>query len=476
MKSWIFFFIFFTLSDNGFSSDFIKSMIVNKNEFRSYAAKDVKEHTILRKKGDYATASLFDHDGSIDWAKKFDIVELGGIDDPKITYALLKEKGLLDIKHHLAYDWLPAFYYYTSGENRKFINWLYKNRSYATLNPKGPFLHCKENHYDWCEDYYYNLGNTDVMNGKINSLENNMKTKGFNGLFFDWASGSYILENEYKKILSTFKKLNPKKDYFTLIGDFYKKLKKAGIFVVTNQAFRKDKYLLPYVTYDMTESYITTDQSNNKKIQIEGKGWVNKIQTTEYYPINQKSKSLQDTLEYLDLLAGYAKKYKKDGFKNFIYLNYLGPDYELMYKNSALYRIKKPKNGIYFSYAMAKLTNSFVYAEVSYDRTLERDDVYFYDLGLPLGKNYQKLDAIKGYVRFYTNGFVLASSAYKKDIDLKISSSFLPKNKEIYDAYEGVWIKSKMKSVILELKFDKDIFTKAYLPMGRVYLYGHLRD
>jgi hypothetical protein len=444
--------------------------IVNKNQYK-ILRNNIPKLKIPIKRGDYATSSIFLNKKELKWARKFNIVELGGIDDDKINYNFLKKQGVLSIPFHVGYDWMPSFYYYTSGQNRNFIKWIYKNKNKTTLNPKGPYLHCKENHYDWCEDYYYNLGDKKVFDARIDDLIQNMKRTGFNGLFFDWASGGYILEKEYESIYKNFRKLNPGKDYFSLVGNFYKKLKKLDILVVTNQAFRKEKYLLPFVTYDMTESYITTDVNIDRKIQIQGKGWVEKIPTTNYYPINKNSNSLKDSLYYINLLTNYKKKYKKYGFKNFIYLNYLAPNFKKIFDSASVYRMEKPKNGIYFSYAMAKLTDNIVYAEVPYNRKLERDDVYFYDLGKPLSKSYGKVSVIDGYIRFYSHGFVLVSSAHKKDIYLKVTSSFVPEIRHIYDAYDKIWLKNINNSTVVKLHFQKNIFSKKMLPLGRVYLY-----
>ncbi|MCF6173572.1 MAG: hypothetical protein L3J44_07330 [Campylobacteraceae bacterium] len=447
----------------------LDSLLVSRENYKIKTPIGVK---IAKKRGDYVLASLFSDDEEMVWANKFNIAELGGVDDVHITSKLMIKKGALKIRHHIGYDWMPAFYYYTNGKNRKYVDWLYKNREKMTLNPNGPFLHCKKNGYDWCEDFYYNYGDKKLLESRVDDLLKNMKSKRFNGLFFDWASGRFIDTKEYKSIENYFLKQSPKMKYFEFIGKFYKTLKNRGVFVVTNQAFRKEKYLLKHVTYDMTESYITTDTVKKIKLQIVGIGWVDSIKVTNYYPIYKNSKTIKDSLHFIDILTKYKKKYKKYGFKNFIYLNYIAPDYERVYDSVPLYRLKKPKNAIYFSYAMAKLTDNMVYAQIAKNKDLERDDIYFYDLGKPLDKSYKKLSAIDAYIRFYENGFVLASSAYKRDIYLKILSLHIPKKRDIYDAYNDTWLYSDGKSVNIKLNFKKDIFSHKYLPAGRVYLYS----
>lgn len=466
--NWVFIYIlsFLFLHVNSFA---LSAKIVSKNSY--VVLQNTKNLTTIKQKGGYASSSLFNGKKEIKWARKFNIVELGDINNKHLTYKLLKKDKILSIRHHIAYDWMPAFYYYTSGNNSSFVSWLHHNREFATLNPNGPFIHCKQNHYDWCQDYYYNLGNKEVFRKRVDNLVHNIKKKGFNGIFFDWASGGYILQKEYKPLLERFKQLNPHKNYFDLIAKFYKTLRQKGVFVVTNQAFRKHSYLLPFVSYDMTESYITDTKQIHKNIQIQGVGWVNSLPVTNYYPIYTNSHTIKDSLKFINLLTKYKKQYRKDGFKNFIYMNYLAPVYKKVYSSGLLYREAKPKNGIYFSYAMAKLTDNLVYAEVPVNHTLEQDNVYFYKLGKALGKSYTRLKNIGGYIRFYKHGFVLACKAHKHNIYLNISSRLLPKSTDVYDAYNKVWLRDRGKRLTVKLHFNYNQFTNKYLPIGRVYLY-----
>jgi len=445
------------------------SILVSKENYQLVQA---PQKSIPQAQGDYLVAAAYGDKAEIAWAKKFTIVELGNINDKRITYQLLQDNNLLEIPHHIAYEWMPAFYYYTTAKNNDFAQWVYNNKERLTLNPNGPFNHCKSKQYDWCQEYYYNFADEELLSRHINELKNNLNVKGFNGLFFDWGSGSFIDEVSYQSIKAYFQTLNQNKTYLQTVSNFYQKLHQENIFVVTNQAFRHHEALLPYVSYDMTESYITSLKDKQIRIQLEDKGWVDTIKTTNYYPIYQTSKDINDSLNYINLLESYKNKYAHNGFKNFIYLNYLAPEYEKIYTNTPLYRLKKPKNGIYFSYAMAKLTNSFVYAEVPQDKTLERDDVYLYQLGTSLGSSYEKINGMNAYIRFYEKGFVVASDAYKSNIYLKIKSPFIRKNSYVWNLYDKNWLKSdNSNSLVIELKFQKDTFEDINLPLGRVYLY-----
>ncbi|NPA45246.1 MAG: hypothetical protein GXO49_06920, partial [Chlorobi bacterium] len=84
------------------------------------------------KPGDYVTANVF-NENSVNWAKKFKIAEIGGIDDKKIKPWMLNEFKNTII---LGYDWMPAImkYFYSNSPYYELIKPQY------ILNPNGPFI------------------------------------------------------------------------------------------------------------------------------------------------------------------------------------------------------------------------------------------------------------------------------------------------------------------------------------------------
>jgi len=441
----------------------LNSQLSNKSHYKPLQLLK-KLHYI---KGEYATGVPFSEEYDKEWIKKFNIVQVGGVNDADISPQILKEKGVLKSMYHIGYDWMPAFYDYKTGTNRPFISYILEHKESMTLNPKGPFIHCQKNGYDWCDDYYYNYFDKDMLHMRVDELIKVAHKKGYNGVFFDWGSTKFLSEPENRDMSQFIATHYPKQSYLTQVKMFYTQLQKKGLFIVTNQAFR-DESLLSSVDYDMTESYITTVKKLKKPIILDGKNRTS-IDLTRYYPIYANSHSIDDSLSFLNLLDSYKKKYKKDGFKNFIYMNYLAPKYIEISSNS--YKSITPKNAIYYGYAMGKLTDSIVYGEVQQNRRLEEDEIYFYDLGNPLGETYQKIDALHGYIRFFEKGFVLVSSAYKTEKYLKISSKYIPHKGSVYDAYNKQWIESNEGNVIVKLKFEKNSFEKNTLPLGRVFLY-----
>lgn len=103
-----------------------------------------------------------------------------------------------------------------------------------------------------------------------------------------------------------------------------------------------------------------------------------------------------------------------------------------------------------------------------WNHTYERCDIYFYDLGEPLGGNYERIDG--GYVRYYSNGFVVAGE-WKNEADITLHSSYIPSNSDVYDAFEGKWIKTGNGEVTIVIKPEMDNLTGRMAPSGRVFIY-----
>ena len=422
----------------------------------------------------------------LNWLKNFNIVEVGGFDDKedleRFIYQLLENNV-----NPIVYEWMPAGYYYPNGNNNEFMEWIYKNKDIYTLNPNGPFIMCDG---EDCEDFYFDLGNESLINKRISYLNNSLNELGAKGLFFDWASGLFINEDKYRRILREWISRHPNRDYLEAVGNFYRKLKETtGVLIVTNQGFRNAKNVLPYVDYDITESYATDADKiccgNNslcKKINILYKGKIYNLEVnkTIYYPVSDDActGSLSDTIQWLNYLNGNAI-YAGSDFKGFIYLNYAAPEYVKTQKNGkVVYALKKPKNAIYFGYALPKLLGWNSYTEVILSNeephrifSLEQDKVYFADLGNPLGKSYEHFQNDYGdyYVRYYENGFVLVGQ-FDHSSCLTLTSPYIRDGK-MYDLYNDEVYVAKNQKITFHIKPEIDPLTGKYAPLGRVFVY-----
>ncbi len=428
---------------------------------------------IPTRKGEYVTGMRGNQPDAeeMEWLSKFEIVHAGSIDEPlsseNIEY--LRQKG---VKIIMADDWMPAGYYYPDGNNTPFMKWVYENRYLTTLNPEGPFPHCWESGYDWRE-YYFDFAVDELVAERVKYLVNGMKSAGYNGIFFDWGNGLFLREKGYESINATYYSRHPSLPYSRAAANFLAALRgeMPEMVMENNQGFREAEYYLPVLDYDMAESYITDCDYYGKRIYVEGYG-LTEVPETIYYPVseNEFSGNLNDTLYYLDYLAELRGEYGGENFKKTVYMNYAAPEFIFLRKENGhdVYTPSIPKNAIYFGYAVAKLAGQISYTEVPWNHSYERCDVYFYDLGEPLGQNYEKIDG--GYVRYYSNGLVVVGD-WQSEVRINLSPPNLPSCGAIYDAFEEKWIESKNGSISIVIKPRFDNLTGRMAPSGRVFIY-----
>ena len=417
------------------------------------------------KRGLYATGRA-DPDGAEQaWLSRFAIVESGDLwDSPGPAQRELMRRGV----RVLGYDWMPAMYHYLDGSpDPPLAAWLYRNRDWASLNPQGPFPHCEEEGYDWCEDYYFDYGHSRVRNRKARAVAGALEK--YSGVFFDWAPGVFIEEDVYAPLQQTFARRHPDLTYQEAVGHFYQTLRARvgdGL-VVTNQGFRNAENVLPHVDWDITESYATTDMYLGRRLNVLGRGRVD-VPDTIYFPVSADFRrgSLSDTLEWLHYLDRVGRAYGGPRFQGFIYLNYAAPSFVPV--GNGLWRAEVPKNAILYGYAVPRLLGYTAYTEVPFDHTLERFPVYQADLGRPLGTRYEKQGG--AYVRFYQNGLVLVGH-FPGPVRVRISSPWLRKG-WLYDFYTGKWIRAETGSLTVDLIPESDPVTGRTAPVGRVWVYG----
>ena len=429
---------------------------------------------IPTKKGEYATGGTggeYPDKAEMEWLSKFKIVHAGNIEEPLLPddMAYLRGSG---VKIIMADDWLPAGYYYPDGNNTPFMDWVYEDRYEVTLNPEGPFPHCQENGYDWRE-YYFDFATDELVTHRVEYMVNGLKSAGYNGIFFDWGNGLFLQEKEYESINSTYNSRHPSMPYSQAAANFLSELRNAypELIIENNQGFREAEYYLPVLDYDMTESYVTTDGYYGKELYVEGQGLV-EIPQTVYYPVssNEFNGSLKDTISYVDYLSELRNEYGGEHFKKTVYMNYAAPEFVFAGRENGhdVYKPVMPKNAIYFGYAVAKLAGQISYTEVPWNHTYERCDVYFYDLGKPLGSSYEKING--GYVRYYTNGFVVVGD-WQNTADIILRSSYIHSNSYVYDAFEEKWIKAGDGDVTLTINPVYDNLTGGMAPSGRIFIY-----
>jgi len=432
--------------------------------------------TVPLTRGVFVTSENEPDSEQLQWIRNFKIIESGGLQWPLSRQAREYLRSAGDFKI-LVYDWMPAGYHYLDGSpDDPFMQWVYSYRYVLTLNPEGPFLHCQNSGYDWCQEYYFDFGIDSLIDKRVQYQAAVIADSALDGIFFDWASGNFIDEPEYTFVKDTFYARHPQMNYFERVARYYDILKQAlphGI-IVTNQAFRRAEYLLAHTDYDMTESYVTTDEYTGDTLNVYGYGRM-EVPVTGYYPVseNYENGTINDQIFFLDYLVDLGRIYGSQTFGGFIFMNYAAPEFvptDSLYQGDTVYLARKPKNAIYFGYALPKLLNQIPYTEVPFDHRLERDSVYFYDLGVPLGDSYQRLDTTL-YVRYYTNGLVLVGYTPHDSITVELTSEYLHDSIMVFDSYTGKWLQTGSHTLHLPVKTEADRLTGRRAPFGRVLIY-----
>jgi len=426
------------------------------------------QSALSRGRGAYVTGSSDPDEAEIAWLSRFAIVHAGGLLDPlpSDVIARLRNAGVHTL---LVYDWLPATYHYTDGESDDpLTQWLYDNRDWASLNPDGPFPHCTEEGYDWCEDYYFDLGDETVRQERVDYLVQTVRDLGYDGVFFDWSNSQFLDEDAFASIREEYESRHPDLPYAEAIGLFYQALREAGLVVQSNQGFRDAEAILPSVNYDMTESYGTTDETFGAKLRIVGQG-EQEVPQTVYYPVsdNPRHGSLRDTLDVIDWLES-LRVYTGQGYGGVVYMNYAAPEWQPT-ANPHVFRPVTPRNAIYYGYALAQLVGEIGYTEVPWDHTLERSEVYFYGLGQPVHATYQALPR-GGYVRYYTHGLALVGE-WQHPTTLVLRDASIPAQGWAYDPYTQTWLPIREHTIRLTVKPEPDPLTNRMAPLGRIIVY-----
>ncbi len=359
-----------------------------------------------------------------DFAKKFAIVEYGGLSDLQETKSLPPTT--------IAYEWAAGFY---TDENSSFLQWVRTHPN--TLLNRTPLHH---------NDFYYDMCNEELLQKRIAYLIQKAKELHIKGYFFDWANDLFLEEKDFANIKQEFRHRH-QIPYHQCLKKLFQALRNAGLLIVTNQAYRNPE-LLNATNYDMCESYLSGVEDSHAMATIDG--------TTTFIPTTILQ-PLDEVLSYFDLFHSYKKRY---GFKEMIYMNYAAPDFAIQ-KGKIL--AKKPKDIIYYNYVLAKLGGFYSYTEVPFNHALEEEDIYFYNLGLALS-SMQKFDSY--YFRFFQKGFVILAPALHKDTYIK-----LPINKKLYDLKKQLLLYPKDGWITIKLESNYKAFENRYIPTAKVYLY-----
>ena len=421
-------------------------------------------------RGAYATGTSRPDAAELAWLRRFRQVHAGGLGDPLPPDAVQSlRRGGVEILW--AYDWLPATYHYTDGQpDDPLTAWLYANRFTLTLNPQGPFPHCTAEGYTWCQDFYFDLGNPTVRARRVAFLKTWTQEHGYDGVFFDWGNAMFLEEPAYASLRRAYRQRHPDLPYPQAVALFWQALRDQGVLVQANQAYRNAEALWPAIDADMAESYATTDQPAAQTLLLVGQG-TRPVPLTVYFPVSEDPTQgrLDDTLEVLRHLQRLRTRFPRAVPHGLVLLNYAAPRWEPQPSGRG-YRAARPRNAIYYAYALGRLVGFPTYTEVPWDHALERDEVYFYDLGAAVEADYRALPQ-GGYVRFYRRGLALVGW-WPAATTIVLRHPSLPAQGWAYDLYRGQWLTVDDHSLALPVTPEADPLTGRVAPLGRIVLYA----
>ena len=368
--------------------------------------------------------------------------------EKEVTF--LKEKGV----KLLYYEWLPAEYVCAEETNnswkRKILNNV--NRWVIDDSPTDPDPMGRK--YG-CRDYFFSFTD-DFIEERIKNIIHNLRKNRYDGVFFDWATGSKIFEQEeYSFLHEKFRKKFPELDYDKQIEKFLRMLKEKGIIIALNRGFRSKKAAFDkWADIDVAESVFTTDSTafGKKFFLKEGKS-VTLYETT-----------YEDPEIAISIARNFIRKAKSSNPSiAFLFLNYAFPYYE---KNNYVPVIDN--QAILYAISLSLLVDSDSFnftAGKDVSLKFAKSEFYFLDLGKPLGKyRVEKTGKRKVWIREFSNGIVVVG--YHKTV-VEVNSHG---HKTAYDVLEGKEILSKNGKFVISL-YSRPYFNNSFRPVGKVILW-----
>lgn len=389
------------------------------------------------------------------WLRRFHIV---------VTANVLPSRQIMKLKGDgiqlFFYQWLTGFY--LDGELRKLPDESWESFVYHTgrdwlLNPDQP---------DAGPDgqgraYYYDPFHRDLQRARAKQLSQMLQNSTYDGVFFDLV-GSPSAPAYLRQV---YKARHPDMSYDQAWSRFLRWLKRMrpNALLFTNQGYRTPHAYMAIADYDLTESLMTSYAWGEVvKVFVEGEGLVEKRET--FYRPWEELKRVVDSID--------ADVRRNNPAVKIFHLNYTNPLYRstgrteiVGGKEYPVFRKDMDRQAIYYGYAAAKLWGHESYSPSSDGSLFSQDEIYFADLGKPLGEGYEEKDGLVR--RYYEKGtVVLNPSKTGKTADL--SSSFIPSQvKGLWDCYEEKAVEGfrvTIEPTVSSVSGHSD-------PAGRVYLY-----
>ncbi|MBI4876680.1 MAG: hypothetical protein HY822_18750 [Acidobacteria bacterium] len=305
---------------------------------------------------------------ALDWYTRFEILVTGGVLARQQTETLRARGPKL-----VAYEWSSAFY--PDDPVSAAPAWQQRVRTNGrqwllSEVPAGGGAAAPGRRALW-----YDFGNPALVDARADYLAGLLRSSGYGGWFFDTLG----FEQLPPPMRSAFGRRNPGQDYNRCQGRLLEGLRRRlgpESLIFSNQGYRHAECFLPYADLDLTESYFTAVDAG----------------ATRFRPWHDPRKpweSIRTPME--ELVVAAARRYPS---VRFVHLNYAAGDEGMV------------RRAVRYSYACARLWGHESYLTAPAGFTHEEDDVYFSDLGDPLGATYEENRTAGVAWRLYQRGLV----------------------------------------------------------------------
>lgn len=368
------------------------------------------------------------------------------------------------------YEWSVAFGVSENYPKDAWQRWVLAEHPDWLINTKGLFGYAGPSDQP---AYYYDVSNPDFRRWWVERLVREAKEHDYQGFFFDTTT----FDSVHPDAQAMFRAKHPGVDYNECARMFFAELRKAApnVIIFPNQGYRDHVHFLPDADYDLSESYMTTGGGPTAEVYVEGKG-MTKVTETLVHRWYHPGHLWWSVCYFCDVLID--RPHAEHGYRaKMCHLNYGQPRYEPTGKtvevNGKQETVFRPnpvdREAMYYAMAGALLMGQTSYYSV--DDVLPVDDVYFVDMGKPLGNTYFH-DRTRGLVwRLYENGIVAANDG-DSDAAISFTPAQIPRDvKGLYDVYTGRDVKGFADSLTVHVPISRYVATSRTASSGRIFVY-----
>lgn len=383
------------------------------------------------------------------WLAKFRVVVLGRALPAPDVQGLQRAGVTLFL-----YEWLTGFY----RDSGPWENFLVSSKPFWLLNPQGPVAGPDNTG----RAYYYDPAVPDLRNAWALELSRRLERGSAAGVFFDLVGRLSVPE----RLLQSYAERHPETPFDAAMAGLIRALRTArsSIRIFTNQGYRLPEFYLPLANYDLSESLMTSTEGGQAvEVFLDGRGLVRTRET--FY---RSWDALRPIISSIDAAA----KRHNPGVR-LLHLNYVAPQFQptgqtrlVKGTKHLVFRETTDRAAIHYAFAAAKLWGHDSFSALQ-DVLLARDDVYFANLGDPLGPTWEERDGL--VVRYYRKGAVVVNPSGDPKV-ARLESPLLPPDvRDLWDCYAG----SPVGGLTIAVEPTVSALSRVRYPAGRVYL--HLR-